>query len=122
MTEKTFSDTLLINNSNKIIASLQNIVLRSQSYGQAADQCCEIDKEQVRSADGVNLIANAVYKCNFKSVASEAFDGFGALLNSCRGQKQSMKSFQENALPLYPSLIIFCRRQTFCSASLLWCG
>lgn len=91
---KEFNDALPDTSPNKIAAPLQGIVLKSQLYGQAADQCCEISKEQLRSADGVNLIVNAVYRRDFMSVISEAFDDFSTLLNTRRGQTESLKSFE----------------------------
>ena len=89
-----FHDTLPNNSPNKIAPNLQGIVLKSQLFGQAADQCSELTREELRSENGVNLIVNAVYRRDFMSVISEAYGGFSNLLNTKRGQNESLKGFE----------------------------
>lgn len=91
---KDFHDTLPENSPNKISAAVQGIILKSQLYGQAADQCSELTKEQLKSENGVQLIINAVYRRDFMSVISEAYDGFSILINTRRNDNESLKEFE----------------------------
>jgi len=87
-------DSLPDINPNKIATSMQGLVLKSQLYGQASDLCSGLTKEQPKSDGGVDLIMNAVYQHDALSVISEAYDGFNALLNTRRGQNESLKNFE----------------------------
>lgn len=87
-------DPLPDSSPKKVSVSLQGIVLKSQLYGHAADQCTEITKEQLRSSDGVQFIVNSVYRRHYMSVISEAYEGFSALMNTRRGKMDYLKSFE----------------------------
>ena len=63
-------------------------------FEQASDQCSELTKEELKSVEGVNLIVNSVYRRDFMSVISDAYDGFSALINTKRGQNESLKGFE----------------------------
>lgn len=50
--------------------------------------------EQLKSANGVQLIINSVYRRDFMSVISEAYDGFSILINTKRNDHESLKEFE----------------------------
>ena len=91
---KEYHDSLPAANSHKLVVAMQGIVLKSQLFGQAADLCAEITKEQLKSANGVKLIVNAVYQRDALSVISEAYEGFNSLLTTRRSNTESLKSFE----------------------------
>lgn len=73
---------------------LQVIVITPQFFVQAADQCSELTREQIKSSNGVQRLFNSVYRRDFMSLISEAFDGFRTLLNTHRGQNETLKVFE----------------------------
>lgn len=91
---KNFHDSLLVNNSNKIPENLQAICLKSQLFGRAIDLCSGISNTELSSDDGVSKIVNAIYQRDGLSVVSEAYRVFNDLLDTRRGQKESMKGFE----------------------------
>ena len=75
----------------KVTSNLQGIVLKSQLYGQASNQCTEISKDQLKSEHGVELIISAVYLRDIMSVIAKAYDGFRVLMSTRRGVKELLK-------------------------------
>ena len=55
-----FHDSLPENSSKKMSKEVQGIVLKSQLFEQASDQCSELTKAQLKSVEVVNLIVNSV--------------------------------------------------------------
>lgn len=80
--------------SNRLPISIQGLVLKFQLYGQASDLCAELTNAQLKSDDGVSLIVDNLYRHDFMSVISEAYDGFNNLLNARRAQTESLKNFE----------------------------
>ena len=91
---KHFHDSLPNNNSNKIPSNLQAICLKSQLFGRAIDLCSGITNTELSSEDGVSKIVNAIYQRDGLSVVSEAYRVFNDLLDTKRGNNESMKGFE----------------------------
>lgn len=89
-----YHDSLPAGNSHKLAVPMQGIVLKSQLFGQAADLCAGITREQLRSDYGVTMVVNAVYQRDALSVVSEAYEGFNALLTTRRAGSESLKAFE----------------------------
>lgn len=91
---KDFRDTLPDKSPNKISTTVHGIVLKFQLYGQSADQCFELTKEQLKFANGVLLIVNSIYRMDFMSVIYEAYDGFSSFINTKRDTSESLMDFE----------------------------
>lgn len=72
---------------------LQDVVLKLQFNGQAADQCSENSKK-LKSDQWLNIIINAGYPQDFLGVIFEAYDWFSALFCTGRAQTELLKSFE----------------------------
>lgn len=95
---KNCNDTLPGTSPSKVLPELQGILLKFQLHGQVADHCSEITHDQLKLRNGVDSIMNAEYRRDFMSVVSEAYDGFSNVLNTRRGQNESLKSFEARLL------------------------
>ena len=89
-----FHDSLPGNHTTKIAKGMQGLLLKSQLYGQAADLCSALTKDQLKSNDGVSLIVNKIYQRDALSVISEAYDGFNLLLSTRRNPNENLKNFE----------------------------
>ena len=92
---KEYHDSLAENNPNKVSPNIQGIILKSQLFGQAEDLCSELTNEQLKEADGVNLIINKVYERDALSVVSETYDYFNSLWSTRRKPNESFKTFEK---------------------------
>lgn len=90
-------------------------MLKSYLYWWAADQCFESTKEQLKSANGVQLIVKSVYRRNFISAISATDDGFSTLINAKRQFMETLKDFRLDSLLLLTISVTFHQLQSFLS-------
>jgi len=91
---RKFHAQLPANNSNKIPAELQGIMLQSQLFDRAQDLVKAVPEEDIESEDGADAIVKAVYKRDPLAVVKEVYGEFMGLVNTRRGEKEGFSNFE----------------------------
>lgn len=91
---KLYHDRLPVNNSNKIPAELQGIVLKSQLFGRAENLGSKISDDELTSENGALILAKAVYKVDTLSKVTKIAEQFNKLLSTTRGDSENLKGFE----------------------------
>ena len=95
---KLFHDKLPDSNANKIPATLQGIMLKSQLFSHADALCKGLSNADITSADVAQKIVDYVYQRDALAVFSDVYQDFMNMLGTKRGNSESFKNFESRFL------------------------